>query len=391
MYVEAGPNDEQYVREEIVTALTEIESAIERPIRVLYASCEPNWSPPPWSQAHIRNSGFSTQEGQDKGLTIAHWGSVTNAAVTTMQTMPGQFFNSDPERARDCHLYDYFSPGSAPTAEVWGIEQNGELAQHSGSNHPFVEVADRMLVYYYHFGYIPEVGSLNFDKFFKEPVQLAIDDTFVTNFEERRQERNKQLFEEVASARVGVMRARNRERIQILENDVRSYEQTIRNSLVELQELGHAQDIIDEKMNLANGHWGHQWQKIVDMERVERVDFSGQNVLEVITKPINMTHPTTSEEVYLGIMRFVIKLDTNSIEIHNTDNARRDRAHPHVQNGTPCFGQSQTVISTMITEGQIAALINFLFKFCEQFNPTDDWGRYAAWWYNYNNEAEIPA
>jgi hypothetical protein len=95
-----------------------------------------------------------------------------------------------------------------------------------------------------------------------------------------------------------------------------------------------------------------------------------------------MTHPETGETRWLGRFRAEINVSSNEVRLHNLDNPRNGRDHPHVSGGVPCFGGHHDAFSQLIAEGRWYVFLELAFQYLESFNAEDDWGQYAAYWFD---------
>lgn len=120
-------------------------------------------------------------------------------------------------------------------------------------------------------------------------------------------------------------------------------------------------------------------------ERIEDVRFVGESVV-ILTKGLDITHPTSGQTAYLGKMRIKLGLNGSGVTIQNTDNAKGGFDHPHVHFNNPCFGEMGDAVYTLIMQGELYTAVEMMFMFLSSINLNDDWGRRSAYWFSEENE-----
>ena len=107
-----------------------------------------------------------------------------------------------------------------------------------------------------------------------------------------------------------------------------------------------------------------------------------RDVLRLRTDPIVMDWPGRLERVRLGCFDVAIHLGTGTITYRNLETRRGERDHPHIVEGRACFGNLDGVIRSMWIQGDLAGVVEVgVFGQLTTFNPDDDYGRYASYWF----------
>src|SRR5438045_348232 len=66
--------------ERVQEQLRELEQEIGAPIRLLDGRGTRSYVAPEWTQTHIRGSGFSVEDGTERGVTVAFWATAAPSA-----------------------------------------------------------------------------------------------------------------------------------------------------------------------------------------------------------------------------------------------------------------------------------------------------------------------
>lgn len=214
-----------------------------------------------------------------------------------------------------------------------------------------------------------------------EGVRLAASDDLERRFEEiRRAQVRTRLTESIRAHQESAITNR-RARISSLESEVREHESYIRDKLVRLRESATELDLlIAMREQDAGERMLEEYDKLSEHPRVTKIDVVGHELL-LTTDHVHMTHPTTDETRWLG--RFLIKIafSGSNITIKNLDNPRNGLDHPHVAEGAPCFGGHERDFSELVAQGRWLVFFEMLLQYLETFNPRDDWGRRASYWF----------
>jgi hypothetical protein len=368
--------------EGIAEFLQTVESIHDVPIRVIDCGFNSNFNPPPWDDEHLASdSSFSLSDAIEKGITVCSWGAITGGEPRSITgpSISGWLYKDG--AAREPLLPDFLTHGG-----------NG-LAYPLASPDGFIygEVADRTVWLYFHMFYIPDASELELVNLLGDPIAKSMDPELASSMEQERGAINERRFLNMCvNFRQGTNLNTRRETIRELESNVQTYGSRLTAALTQLQTEKEEIDILLERFNRSEDQWLSEWRRMQDHPRI-KVNFTGESMIEVLTDEITMTHPNTGEEAKLGHMKWILNLGDNNIRIENLDNRRRDRDHPHIENGRPCWGSIQTTISDLMANGRLAMLVEVIFQYLESFNPEDDWGRYAQWFYvSADQLSEVP-
>lgn len=351
--------------------LTALESELQIPIRVLNGDWEGRYSPPSWDQEQADACAIDLPTAQNSGITIAMWSSGTDGQHTTNQTIPGWFYQDGNDRP--ALIYDFLAPGTTPIAE----------AIKTDADFPYCEVGERTVWHFFHFDetMLPDGDQINYDRFFKEPILKCIDEELNERLASIRINQSKNEFLEICSSRISLQIDNHRNDITSREEQVRGFSSQLTSVLQSLAESRDNLDRIVARRNQRSEHWEKEWEALNRHPRIQSIMLS-DGVVDIETDPITMTHPDdSSKSVLLGRFRIKMNMNDNRIHMKNLDNPKRNRDHPHIQREVPCFGGHETTISKLQAEGEIAALYEVLIQYLESYNPDDDWGRYAEWWF----------
>jgi hypothetical protein len=230
--------------------------------------------------------------------------------------------------------------------------------------------------------YLPDPALLDLDTVIMEPIRRSIDPDFVDEFAREREERSAQAFANLMLRSPERRLAAHREQIEAMEGELRTYEERMRTLR---QRLDPASRELDAMMasfgEMDDSQFKEDWRRIAAHPMIApgTLQMEG-NIITYDTVLLNMRDQQNDNDVPLGRMRISIDTDSGSVTINNLNNRRRNRDHPHVDNGHPCFGGYQAEVLGYINQRQFAALVEFLFGYLQSYNPNDDWGRYFAYW-----------
>lgn len=107
-----------------------------------------------------------------------------------------------------------------------------------------------------------------------------------------------------------------------------------------------------------------------------------RNRLEVTTQDLWLYSPGETERAPLGRWRITLGLDNNSIRCHNMTRELGGRFHPHISSsGAPCWGAMASPVAKLAASGQFVELINMILMYLEKYSPSDDYGKFAQYWF----------
>lgn len=256
-----------------------------------------------------------------------------------------------------------------------------EMVKVPDTDYLIGEVAERVVWYHYAVEYILEQRRFNVELWYDHAIRRAIDPEFTTQLAERVAEASRNAF--VAFMGEGRMsrRVQNlRQTIEQNENNINNYRSSIATSLRQLSESQNELDTLLTLIGQGDISWDEYWERLVNHPRITAIEWE-EPTLTFRTDEIFLSHPTAGTRASLGVMEIKLNLRDHYITIVNTTNPRGNRAHPHVNGDAPCFGQWEHAIYQLLADGNIYDLMEMMFVYLESFNPRDDWGRFAAYWF----------
>lgn len=355
----------------------------ELPVRVLNGNANA-FNPPASWRGSARANNATLEDCEAKGITIVSWG------MDHVPPYPDTYLYAE-QFSADFGTTDQGVP--IPCQREW--VRLGEGANPDGVNltdgdgRIFARVVGRTIY-----------CAFPLDKFLpwdEMDLHRVFGDAFAEAAEaegreaQRQRERARELF--LAQSRQSLQT-----RIDALRNQVdsaaetiRSYETEIRTAVErrisgqrELSLLEAGGQELDDKLI-------EQWEamlrhpKVVDIGVNNSGDYGHLGGVWVETVGLNITAPNGCSG-YLGRMRIIIPaVAYNGITIRNLDNRQQDdggswRDHPHVVETGPCFGNIETLVATLRSNGEIAGLIEIIIQYLESYNPADSWGRTGYLW-----------
>lgn len=174
-----------------------------------------------------------------------------------------------------------------------------------------------------------------------------------------------------------------KQEIQMLENQLAGEQAESIRKVRSMQEKAIDLKYLEQMRSTESDQFAAQISQLMSNIHVKDLDYRDNNLI-VHTNLIYLYSPTGSERVPLG--RMTIWLNQNgSIKIYNNDNARgpQPKAHPHVNTeGQACWGGIQQQITKLTANFEIVALFETIFTYLENYNPEDDYGRFAPHWFD---------
>lgn len=231
------------------------------------------------------------------------------------------------------------------------------------------------------------VAALDWAKIVGDPVRMVADPAFAETVNERRRARDEAAFGSYMMTNRNSALTQARQRLDQTERYLTDYtnamaEQMATARRVSLEIAGIEARLAGEDDEAA---WRQKWNAIINHARVTEVRLlNGQ--LAITTEDLFMTHPRSGERRWLGRFDITINPANGGVRLHNLDNAKGGRDHPHVPQQSPCWGNAASMVSTLMSQGELYALLDLCIMFLETFNLNDDWGAYAAYWFDVPDE-----
>ena len=122
--------------------------------------------------------------------------------------------------------------------------------------------------------------------------------------------------------------------------------------------------------------------------RLASRDLIGGSKLKLTTTDdLRLTREDTNESRWLGAFEITFDLQSFDISIRNLNTMRGGRHHPHIPgDGKPCFGSYANSFYELLGQGQLYVCFDLLLQYLESVNLRDEWGRYASYWFEQEDE-----
>lgn len=371
-----------------------LEERLERPVRVLYGASrtvEPGQFLE-WTDEQLAACGNPSQaDAQERGITFVSFGTVGVRSGFYDARLPVTEQYRDDNGGEFINVYDSMQVDEG-TVEALIVQyedlgrrrrrgNDGEL-QHQ--RRVFCEVLERLILC--RIAFLGNYEGIEFEPLIDEAVELSLTGDFDSIARDRFESSVTRFQEYIEGTRgnpIDTVRHNidttlmsletHRQTILNLENQLRPWQAQLDAMLRAVEEGGDQRATIVE-----------QFMRLLEDERIDKIEFISNQVI-LITNHLNLMHPETRQDVYLGKMRWVMDMDGYSIRVTNLTNERGGRAHPHVgTSGAPCFGAMGSSIVENLQRGDFEASIELIFSFFASVNLTDDWGRLARWWFQEN-------
>lgn len=176
---------------------------------------------------------------------------------------------------------------------------------------------------------------------------------------------------------------KSKQEVDMLIASVSSTEQTMIN---QLRNLARAQEkfiYAEKQANKEVSKYEEQIQEVMNNVNYEKVEFNSRyKTIDIITNQLMMYTPDKKERVKVGKFQIRYSPTNGTVKITNLTMARGGRQHPHVDAaGQPCWGSMGTQIAKLSAAGELIALFELIVMYLEKYNPADDWGRFASYWW----------
>lgn len=224
-----------------------------------------------------------------------------------------------------------------------------------------------------------------------EAVRGCIDPAFLEGLEERREQRQRELFENYVRNSYDSRFQNYRASIDNQLIAVTNWQEAI---VTAMREVNRQQEMLDAMIlvreNDAGDEFMQQWEQLQAHPRVADIRFSGNNAIEITTTDdLRLYHPTSGDSRHLGAFRITMTLDNMQIRLNNLSTVRGGRDHPHVSAGRACFGGHQQSFNELLINGQILVLFELLIQYLETLNLADEYGRYGSYWFDAPDERPL--
>lgn len=357
---------------EITDYLDSLSDELGRPIRVLEGNYQQIAVPGDWTQEQVDAVGVNAEECAASGVTIYNWASASQHRTIHWEQLPSELYSDGLNR--DLRVREVMVPHEDLAL--------GDIRTFGTDQFALCEVGDRTVWFLTTLGYIPSPEELNLDIVLRESINLSLDERRAEEMERRRAEQNRNSFIHMMTEEVSNVRLeRRREELRRNETQLRSYEtemaQTMRQLVVARREL----EIAEATASKSREDLIREWDQIEANVQVNNITFAGGSI-RVHTKNLDLHNPNSGDTVPLGRFEIVIDTSGSSISLNNQTGRRQNRDHPHVDQGNPCWGGHSSEVLGLLAEFEIGALIEVILSYLETYNPDDDWGRYAAWWFD---------
>lgn len=229
------------------------------------------------------------------------------------------------------------------------------------------------------------VEAIDWDRVLIDPIRASLDADHFAALLAEAQQRSRQQFIELMNSRNEARFTDLRNLIRQSENNIVSWNEHIATATTNLRDFKAQLDVLDQAGKIGEDELTRRWDELAEHPRITDIQFEAQQ-LRLVTDHMHMRHPYSDATRWLGRFSVLINLTNNVVRIANLDNKKGDRDHPHVPGGAPCFGAAQPLIVNLLAQREYAAFIELLIQFLETFNPDDDYGQYAAWWFEVDDE-----
>lgn len=360
MYID--PNLGLSTRTALARFLKRYEEEQQVPLRMTWqrGRVEPV-DPADWTQEQAASTDWDLAYCQERGVTIANYAGVSR--------------NTGYDGYRNIEaigLYDTLAPNED---HVFDISQP-LYQEYSGLSYLIGEYQPRVLYFGANLaqslGYWEQWDSA-LERQLNECRELTDDYKDLSNiekFEKFVTQANERLLTDVRS------------RVSQTERQAANAQTQLATSLAALSTLKKEADALAGTESRSQEDWLVMWKDLEAHPRIAAIDFIG-NKLVIVTDDVDIEHMRTGEKRWLGRFKITHDLRSMMITFENLDNPRGGRPHPHVDSdGNACFGQLASTVAKIFKDGDLLLLFEHELVYLESFNEDDDYGRYAAYWFD---------
>jgi hypothetical protein len=376
-----------YTEVELAPEVRDFLDAFECPVRVLdgkggHLPVSSSW------RGHA--DGRPLADCRSRGLTIVSWGldyevpEDYDSKWVYVSYMPGEFYASG--RQRRC------------SREFLLDRIQDEKSYMPDGAHTFARVdTDRRIVWFtfpltsYANGGV-ELVDVDMYKLIGEPVERVMDATNLP----RSTERAKALFIDACERAQNSGAANIEAQIATNRRSIQTYAAHIRNAYAEIRRQESELAVRKRQTVVCRSRLEERWDALLGHPKIARIEDNG-TTLTVRTVPLDIENPNTGETAYLGVIDIQMRHESDygmDVALHNRDNAKSCedgmRAHPHCpQDGHPCWGGSEAMAADLMASYNVPALVEFIIRYLESYNPSDSWGRtFGPEWFGHEEDGE---
>lgn len=341
-----------------------------------------------WTDRQVRDSEFTRQQASAQGLTII-------SAATTLSDAwldYGPIIPTPPGLVEGAYTFadlyaggyedDYADPNYPD--RTYDMGQHTPIVWHdaNGHNRRFGEIGDR-IVYFWWALETSTPQRWDYDALF-----ASLEDAIDSEAAARRMEALlaasfTNFMEFMSEGRINSQINALRENIAAQERNISSWQTQLAAAISQASGQSAQIEAMMAAAARTEEEWRQQYELVINNPAVESLLFRN-NSLRIVTHPLTLQgrEQYEGQTRWLGRFQIDVHLTNYSIRIHNLDNPQSGRDHPHVPGGAPCFGGNASEFTQLIGNGQFGIFVELIIQWLENYNPRDDWGRYASLWFN---------
>lgn len=187
-----------------------------------------------------------------------------------------------------------------------------------------------------------------------------------------------------------------RTQITDLERNISQYSESIAGYMRQGREQ---QALIDAAIAaMAESDWAEklvrEFEQVAEHPRVAEVMLArasythedDQSIYVYTTRDLRLHRSDTGDSRWLGAFQIEFNLAYSQIRMNNLTTRRGGRDHPHITDGTPCFGGHSSSFMQLLANGDLYVLFELLIQYLETLNLGDEYGRYGSFWFEVTDE-----
>lgn len=381
-------------------ALEALEAELELPIRIVNVSAGrlPQW-------------GALMQPTLDEydGLTVVSWGiPATNHSWGAWEVTPEAWLDEPDDVDRYAvYMHDQvqrrvtLGPGEAqPLTDPW--EPYAPLNENASFE--CVWTRDRAVCFGVQLDRLSGTydDALSYERVLIEPLRMVAAADYIEQMRERRNTVMRERWANWAGDARTRVYGGVRQRVEAHERDYAQWHEHMMAAASRLREAQAELEALEARSRLTPDDLDALFEKLLAHPRITEVTFTPSNDLEIVTNSITLQHPAFGERT-LGRFRITLMFGGGGdahgdgarygIRFFNLDHPRHGRPHPHIsgQDGAACWGDVAATIEKYLVELRLIPLVEMLFMYLESFNPEDDYGRFASYWFDQEDAADVEA